>query len=529
MTNKTPRTSVGAQEPAGPPVRVFMSYRRTDDPNFIGRLYDHLTITFGEANVFRDIDSIDAGTNFNAKIHDALSRVDVVLVVIGPHWTTKRLGSDTDFVRMEIRGAFERGKQIVPVLIDDVALPEARGLPADIRPILDLNVARVRRDPDFRRDVNRLTDGLVHLVHERTAMLPPARPPLLASDHPRPPASAPLPSPLPRRRLVIGAAAAVLVAGTVTALALRSKPPTSAAHAASPSTTAHAVSTTAVSPLSTTIAATTTSSSPTTEASTIEPPTTDQPATTVTATPPAGGAGRCKSGFVPRAAVPGDLVCVEPSSHDAALADDAAAESRKLGPIDGQYGPDTCKDGYVWRDAWTGDHTCVTPPTRQQAATDNAAAPSRVQGGGPYGPDGCKTGFVWRDGRTNPVDHVCVTPAVRQQAADDNAAASSRLLGKIDGPSGPDTCKTGFVWRDGRTNPVDHVCVTPAVRQQAADDNAAASSRQLGKIYGPNGPDTCIAEYTWRLATPTDHTCVTSERAEQTTQENANRAAATHA
>jgi hypothetical protein len=33
------------------------------------------------------------------------------------------------------------------------------------------------------------------------------------------------------------------------------------------------------------------------------------------------------------------------------------------------------------------------------------------------------------------------------------------------------------VWREAR--PQDHVCVTPATRQQAADDNAAAAGRTL--------------------------------------------------
>ena len=41
-----------------------MSYRRTDDLNFNGRFHDKLVSVFGEANVFRDIDSIPAGTRF---------------------------------------------------------------------------------------------------------------------------------------------------------------------------------------------------------------------------------------------------------------------------------------------------------------------------------------------------------------------------------------------------------------------------------------------------------------------------------
>lgn len=95
------------------------------------------------------------------------------------------------------------------------------------------------------------------------------------------------------------------------------------------------------------------------------------------------------------------------------------------------YGQDTCADGYVWREAFPNDHVCVPPDTRRQAAADNAAAASRLAGGGDYGPGTCKVGFVWREadrfgGNTAGNDRVCVPPATRQQAWNDNATAPSR-------------------------------------------------------------------------------------------------------
>ena len=84
-----------------------------------------------------------------------------------------------------------------------------------------------------------------------------------------------------------------------------------------------------------------------------------------------------------------------------------------------------------------------------------------------------------------------MTPAAAAQAQADNAAAASR---KEVAASGPDTCMTGFVWRDAFTD--DHVCVTGAVRSQAQADNAAATSRKLLEF----GPDTCKAGYVWREA-----------------------------
>jgi hypothetical protein len=99
------------------------------------------------------------------------------------------------------------------------------------------------------------------------------------------------------------------------------------------------------------------------------------------------------------------------------------------------------------------------------------ALPSQI----PFGPDACKAGFVWREAL--PVDHVCVTPASRAMAAQQNGEAEShRQLGG--GSYGPDTCVSGFVWRNAFDG--DHVCVTPSARQHAATDNTAAPSRRIG-------------------------------------------------
>lgn len=89
-------------------------------------------------------------------------------------------------------------------------------------------------------------------------------------------------------------------------------------------------------------------------------------------------------------------------------------------------------------------------------------------------PDTCIEGYVWRE--AYPDDHVCVTPAAREQAAADNRLALTRRE-PHGGAYGPDTCKPGFVWREARSG--DHVCVTPAVREQTARDNALARARRL--------------------------------------------------
>ena len=117
--------------------------------------------------------------------------------------------------------------------------------------------------------------------------------------------------------------------------------------------------------------------------------------------------------------------------------------------------------------------TPIPTPTPEPVPTPTptpAPAPPSL----PYGPDTCLQGYVWRDAFPN--DHVCVTPDIRTQAAQDNALAASRRS-PTGGPYGPDTCLPGYVWREA--SPTDHVCVPPETRQQAANDNAQAANRRV--------------------------------------------------
>lgn len=87
-----------------------------------------------------------------------------------------------------------------------------------------------------------------------------------------------------------------------------------------------------------------------------------------------------------------------------------------------------------------------------------------------YYPGDCYPGYVWREANAN--DHVCVTPATRDQTAYDNSQRNNRI--DPSGAYGPDSCIQGYVWREAFSG--DHVCVTPATRSQAAYDNAHVKS-----------------------------------------------------
>lgn len=130
----------------------------------------------------------------------------------------------------------------------------------------------------------------------------------------------------------------------------------------------------------------------------------------------------------------------------------------------------------------------------------------------PRPPSGtCKDGYVHRLIRNS--DKVCVPPASKAQADDDNAHANERKLVNVHGTY---ACTLGYVWRGAFTG--DYVCVTPATRDQAAADNAAAASRWTVGAYGPH---TCVAGYVWREATSGDDVCVTPEVRTQVANDNA--------
>lgn len=86
-----------------------------------------------------------------------------------------------------------------------------------------------------------------------------------------------------------------------------------------------------------------------------------------------------------------------------------------------------------------------------------------------FGPDTCRTGYVWREAQ--PFDRVCVRPASRSRVQQENLLALSRI--DPAGAYGPFSCIAGYVWREAY--PGDAVCVTPARRTAVRRENAEAA------------------------------------------------------
>ena len=71
---------------------VFISYRRDDSAGFADRLADALEQRLGAGAVFRDVDDIQPGADFEAVIARGLDQVRAVVVVSVPGWLDAAVG-----------------------------------------------------------------------------------------------------------------------------------------------------------------------------------------------------------------------------------------------------------------------------------------------------------------------------------------------------------------------------------------------------------------------------------------------------
>lgn len=145
---------------------IFVSYRRSDTTGYAGRLVDELERQFPGHQLFRDVESIEAGSDFVEAIDRALQASSALLVLIGPRWLDavdangkRRLEDPRDFVRLEIAAALQSGVKVIPVLVDGAQMPVEEKLPADIQR-LARRQAHELTDRRWDYDVDQLFDQL---------------------------------------------------------------------------------------------------------------------------------------------------------------------------------------------------------------------------------------------------------------------------------------------------------------------------------------------------------------------------------
>ena len=155
------------------------------------RICDRLADFHGREAIFKDVDSIGISSDFRDSLTKAIRGCDVVLAVIGTKWMgptderLRRIDDPGDFVRLEVEQALKERIPIVPVLIDDAPMPRADDLPPTLRPLAYLHSTRMRCDPDFRYDFDRLATLLTeHVIDKLVDMMvaETKQPPLLSFE-----------------------------------------------------------------------------------------------------------------------------------------------------------------------------------------------------------------------------------------------------------------------------------------------------------------------------------------------------------
>jgi ketosteroid isomerase-like protein len=147
-------------------IMIAISYRREDSTSIAGRLHDRLRAEFGRENVFMDFDSIPYGVDFREHIAETLEKADIVIAVIGPRWlgdrgeSARRIDDATDFVRLEVVGALQRGIPVIPILVDNTPMPRVDTLPSDLKPLVFRNALVLDAGIDFHNHVDRLIAGI---------------------------------------------------------------------------------------------------------------------------------------------------------------------------------------------------------------------------------------------------------------------------------------------------------------------------------------------------------------------------------
>jgi uncharacterized protein DUF4189/TIR domain-containing protein/putative peptidoglycan binding protein len=200
--------------------KIFINYRRGDEPGFTQALLGRLEQAFPAERLFIDVDNIPPGEDFVRMLESQVAQCDAMLTVIGNNWLDatderggRRLDDPHDFVRIEIESALKQGKRVIPVLVHQARMPYPEELPEAIRPLSQRNAVRLTHER-FRSDVQGLIKALQGAIEDVAARRSSA---VGASDHTVKPLEQPQSS---RRALAaLGVLGVVLIAAAAIWLA----------------------------------------------------------------------------------------------------------------------------------------------------------------------------------------------------------------------------------------------------------------------------------------------------------------------
>lgn len=150
--------------------KVFINFRGRDQAGYAALLDRELSERFGSDQIFLSSRSIRPGANFADEITRNLRLCEVVLVVIGPEWLAHGHTVDVacsagtvDWVYHEIAEALDAGIRVIPVLVEDAAMPSASDLPPAIADLSSCQYLRLHHR-NIPHDMARIVEEVAFLI-----------------------------------------------------------------------------------------------------------------------------------------------------------------------------------------------------------------------------------------------------------------------------------------------------------------------------------------------------------------------------
>ncbi len=217
---------------------MFINYRHDDTDAAALLLWDRLAQRYGDANVFLDVKSLEAGTRWLEEIKSQGSRGAAVLALIGRDWLEElkkrqrlQASDPEDYVVLELELALGRWPgTVIPIVIGGASMPEAVSLPRPIRGLAAIQGVELRH-ASFDQDLAGLMaklDAIESGIADPPAVSvaeAPAGPDGNAAGAPTPPSAAPptpppaaLPTPPPAAPATVPQTAPPAVAAAVAAV-----------------------------------------------------------------------------------------------------------------------------------------------------------------------------------------------------------------------------------------------------------------------------------------------------------------------
>jgi succinate dehydrogenase hydrophobic anchor subunit len=152
--------------------KIFINYRRGDDPGFAQALFGRLEQTFLPDQLFMDVANIEPGADFVRVLEEQVAQCDVFIAIIGKGWIdardetgARRLDNPGDFVSVEIQTALKQDKRVIPVLVGQAQMPRAEELPEAMKPLARRNAVRLTHER-FKSDVESLISAVQRVLKD---------------------------------------------------------------------------------------------------------------------------------------------------------------------------------------------------------------------------------------------------------------------------------------------------------------------------------------------------------------------------